>query len=289
METYYPETSIKSCMEQARNCYGPINVLIANAGITDESKTYKTNIRGTILTIKHFLMAVEEVQKASGHEIENIAIVITGSETGKFGQVDHIEYASGTSALQYDLVRGVRKEIVHLNSKARINAVAPGWVNTPLIEGRLDDPHKLWTEAQATVPLRKIAQPQDVARAMAFLASHRAAGHISGECLSVDGGMEGRIIWAEGDIKPRSSTATAIVARLESIIPPLITQPSASSSSKRKIQVLLSIDFDAVSGFLGTGAHENNNMADYSSGFFAGQVGVPRLLKLFQSTRLPPM
>lgn len=45
------------------------------------------------------------------------------------------------------------------------------------------------------VALRKIAEPGDVARAMAFLASHRAAGHISGQVLSVDGGMEGRLLF----------------------------------------------------------------------------------------------
>ncbi|KAF4303755.1 putative polysaccharide deacetylase family protein [Botryosphaeria dothidea] len=48
-----------------------------------------------------------------------------------------------------------------------------------------------------------------------------------------------------------------------------------------KIRVVLSIDFDAVSGWLGTGAHPDNNLADYSSGFFAAHVGVPRLLRLF--------
>lgn len=48
--------------------------------------------------------------------------------------------------------------------------------------------------------MRKMAQPEDVARAVAFLASHRAAGHITGECISVDGGMEGRIVWREGEI-----------------------------------------------------------------------------------------
>ena len=62
----------------------------------------------------------------------------------------HTEYASGKAGLQYGLVRGVKNEIVRLNSKARINAVAPGWVDTPLIDGRLDDPKELWAEAQAT-------------------------------------------------------------------------------------------------------------------------------------------
>jgi len=70
------------------------------AGITDEShefpiwkiplelwtKIYDTNIRGTFLTIKHFLQAAEESQSESGKDVENLAIVVTGSETGKFGQ-----------------------------------------------------------------------------------------------------------------------------------------------------------------------------------------------------------
>jgi peptidoglycan/xylan/chitin deacetylase (PgdA/CDA1 family) len=55
-----------------------------------------------------------------------------------------------------------------------------------------------------------------------------------------------------------------------------------SADKKRSIQILLSVDFDAVSGWLGTGAHADNNMADYSTGIFAGQVGAPRLLKLFR-------
>jgi peptidoglycan/xylan/chitin deacetylase (PgdA/CDA1 family) len=175
----------------------------------------------------------------------------------------------------------VKNEIVRLNSRARINAVAPGWVNTPLIEGRLDDPEEMWTEAQATVPLRKIAQPEDVARTMAFLASHRAAGHITGECISVDGGMEGRIVWKKDEVTytAQSSPTNPRVEKISPVIPiPVLT----TIVPKRKIQVLLSIDFDAVSGFLGTGASSTNDMAAYSSGYFAGQVGVPRLLKLFK-------
>ena len=208
---------------------------------------------------------------------------MTGSETGKFGQAGHTEYASGKAGLQYGLVRGVKNEIVRLNSKARINAVAPGWVDTPLIEGRLDEPDELWTEAQATVPLRKIAKPEDVARAMVFLASHRTAGHISGECLSVDGGMEGRVVWKKEEVMSgtQSTTTSSIMEKAQSII-----QPSLSPLPTRKIKILLSIDFDAVSGFLGTGASASNNLADYSSGYFAGQVGVPRLLKLFKKHKI---
>ncbi|RDW75064.1 hypothetical protein BP6252_06206 [Coleophoma cylindrospora] len=298
------ESSIQQCIAEAKSHHGPINILVANAGITDESnsysiweiplslwqKTYNTNIQGTFLTIKHFLLSAQESQAANGgEELENLAIVVTGSETGKFGQAGHTEYASGKAGLQYGLVRGVKNEIVRLNSKARINAVAPGWVDTPLIEGRLDDPAELWTEAQATVPLRKIAQPEDVARTMCFLASHRAAGHITGECISVDGGMEGRVVWKADEVLPAMTPSTSVTSSpVISKSLPRVSQPlpnipkSIATPRARKIQILLSVDFDAVSGFLGTGASPANNMADYSTGYFSGQVGVPRLLKLFK-------
>ncbi|KAH3942600.1 hypothetical protein HBI25_054750 [Parastagonospora nodorum] len=307
----------ESFAQAVKHHQAPVNILCANAGITDESnnypiwemptelwdRTYATNVRGTYLTIKHFLKSVEVAQIDTGKELANVSVIVTGSECGVFGQAGHVEYASGKAGLQYGLVRTVKNEIVRLNGKARINAVAPGWVDTKLIEGRLDDPKEMWREAQATVPLRKIAQPTDVARAAAFLASHRAAGHISGQCISVDGGMEGRIVWSEDEIqksqqtasRPTPKTAQSTVevfgtstqgVQISSVSQPTTSgQPTSASvtpQNTRKIKILLSVDFDAVSGWLGTGQHPDNNLADYSSGFFAGQVGVPRLLKLFK-------
>ncbi|KAL1648693.1 hypothetical protein SLS61_006824 [Didymella pomorum] len=300
------EDAISTSITQAVQTFGPIHILCANAGITDESsnypiwdmptelwdRTYAVNVRGTYLTIKHFLKSVHSSQTRIGKDLDNVSIVVTGSECGVFGQAGHVEYASGKAGLQYGLVRTVKNEIVRLNGKARINAVAPGWVDTKLIKGRLDDPKEMWREAQATVPLRKIAQPTDVARAAAFLASHRAAGHISGQCISVDGGMEGRIVWSEEEVEisqQTTSTQTMISkhtasaphtqsAALSAITPSL----KASTPDRPKIKVLLSVDFDAVSGWLGTGQHPDNNLADYSAGFFSAYVGVPRLLKLFK-------
>jgi len=242
---------------------------------------YNVNVRGTFLSIKHFLRSAEQSQQELQKELPNLAVVITGSECGKFGQAGHAEYASGKAGLQYGLVRGVKNEIVRLNAKARINAVAPGWVDTPLIEGRLDDPKEMYAEAQATVPLKKIAKPEDVARTVAFLASHRAAGHITGECISVDGGMEGRMVWKESEVLgPKPGAAIASTATAE----PSFTSTPQGIVARRKpsIKIALSVDFDAVSGWLGTGAHPDNNLADYSAGFFSARVGVPRLLRLFK-------
>ena len=113
-------------------------------------KTYAINVRGTFLTIKYFLKSVETFQLQTGEDMKNVAVVVTGSECGVFGQAGHVEYASGKAGLQYGLVKTVKNEIVRLNGRARINAVAPGWVDTKLIEGRLDDPKELYREAQAT-------------------------------------------------------------------------------------------------------------------------------------------
>jgi hypothetical protein len=83
---------------------------------------------------------------------------------------------------------------------------------------------------------------------MAFLASHRAAGHISGECLSVDGGMEGRLIWKENESVKTSEPMGQTNSGVLQSIPRSMPKPP-----RNKIRVAVSIDLDAVSGWLGTG------------------------------------
>lgn len=59
------------------------------------------------------------------------------------------------------------------------------------------------------------------------------------------------------------------------------TASPSTSKPNQKIKIAISIDFDAISGWLGTSQHPDNNMADLSSGYFSGYVGVPRLLTVF--------
>jgi len=65
-----------------------------------------------------------------------------------------------------------------------------------------------------------------------------------------------------------------------------ISRSLTRPTSPKRVKVAISFDFDAVSGWLGTGCHPDNNMADYSSGIFAGQVGAIRLLNLLKKTNI---
>lgn len=115
---------------------------------------------------------------------------------------------------------------------------------------------------------------------MAFLSSHRAAGHISGEVISVDGGMEGRIIHRESSVP--NSISIVSQPQPSSSIPTSLNPPSR----KRRLRIALTIDFDAISGYLGTGHDPHNTLSDYSAGIFSAKVGVPRLLSLFKKHKI---
>ncbi|KAJ5725157.1 uncharacterized protein N7483_006514 [Penicillium malachiteum] len=239
------EASIEAGFSKAKERFGAVNILIVNPtqenpskskpiwdlSLDDWNKSHQLSVRSSFLAIKHFLRGVCEYSQSSGCQLASPSIVVTETES--------------TAGLHYALLNTVRKEILQLNSDGRINAVACG----------LDDSDHA-----------KGITPADVARTMAFLASKRAAGHISGQCIQVEG--------KESHDNSQASKAVSAQDSAPSI-------PRALAKPKRnKIRVAVSIDLDAVSGWLGTNSHPDNILADYSAGFFAARVGVPRLLRM---------
>jgi 3-oxoacyl-[acyl-carrier protein] reductase len=146
--------------------------------------TLRTNLTLTFLTARAFLGLVER----SGHG----SLVLVGSTAGRFGEAGHADYAAAKSAIQVGLLRSLKNEIVRIAPRGRVNAVAPGWTYSPMTRGELDE--ELVSRISRTMALRKVAQAEDVARAVVVLASDELSGHVTGELVTVAGGMEGRTL-----------------------------------------------------------------------------------------------
>jgi 3-oxoacyl-[acyl-carrier protein] reductase len=146
--------------------------------------TLDANLTLTFLTARAFLRVVER----TGHG----NLVLVGSTAGRFGEAGHSDYAAAKAAIQVGLLLSLKNEVVRIAPRARVNAVAPGWTYSPMTRGELDD--ELVARISRTMALRKVALAEDIARAVVVLASDELSGHITGELVTVAGGMEGRTI-----------------------------------------------------------------------------------------------
>jgi 3-oxoacyl-[acyl-carrier protein] reductase len=148
-------------------------------------ETLRDNLTITFLTARAFLREVER----SGHG----SLVLVGSTAGLFGEAGHADYAAAKSAVLGGLLLSLKNEIVRIAPRGRVNAVAPGWTESPMTRTTLTDPG-LVERVTRTMPLRKVAQPEDVARQVVVLASDELSGHMTGQVVTVAGGMEGRVL-----------------------------------------------------------------------------------------------
>ena len=147
-------------------------------------ETLRANLTATFLPARGFLRIVER----SGHG----NLVVVGSTAGRFGEAGHADYAAAKSAIQVGLLLSLKNEIVRIAPRGRVNAVAPGWTYSPMTRGELDE--ALVSRISRTMALRKVAQAEDIARAVVVLASDELSGHVTGELVTVAGGMEGRTL-----------------------------------------------------------------------------------------------
>jgi len=148
-------------------------------------ETLRTNLTATYLTARAFLREVAR----NGHG----SLVMVGSTAGLFGEAGHADYAAAKSALTHGLLLSAKNEIVRSAPLGRVNVVCPGWTESPMTRTTLTDPD-LVRRVTRTMPLRKVAQPEDVARQVVVLASDELSGHVTGQVVTVAGGMEGRLL-----------------------------------------------------------------------------------------------
>jgi 3-oxoacyl-[acyl-carrier protein] reductase len=145
-------------------------------------ETLRANLTSAFLTARGFLRQLD------GHG----SLVLIGSTAGLFGEAGHADYAAAKSAVVYGLLLSLKNEVVRIAPRARVNAVCPGWTYSPMTRGAIDD--ALVARITRTMPLRKVAQAEDVARQVVVLASDELSGHVTGQIVTVAGGMEGRVV-----------------------------------------------------------------------------------------------
>jgi 3-oxoacyl-[acyl-carrier protein] reductase len=180
--------------------FGRVDVVFANAGRWPEpdlrlDETPAASLRAVIddnlWTAIWSARAFFATLSATGPRPDGLgaSLVFTGSTAGRFGEAGHSAYATAKSALR-GLALTLKNEIVRLDPAGRVNLVEPGWTVTPAVASHLDA--ALVERVTRTMPLRRIATVDDIVHAALFLGSSRAARHLSGEVLTVAGGMEGR-------------------------------------------------------------------------------------------------
>jgi len=191
------EAQADALFEQVRKELGGVDVCAAVAGAWPREdapvwelplerweQTLRENLTASFLTARGFL---REVAK-SGHG----SLVFVSSTAGIFGEAGHADYAAAKSAITYGLLLSLKNEIVRVAPRARVNTVAPGWTYSPMTRGELDQNRLDYVTS--TMALRKVASPEDVARQVVVLASDELSGHVTGQVVTVAGGMEGRLI-----------------------------------------------------------------------------------------------
>ena len=194
------EHEVDRLFEQARSALGRIDICAAIAGVWPSQdvpvwelplerweQTLRQNLTSSFLTARGFLREVER----NGHG----SLVLVGSTAGLVGEAGHADYAAAKSAVLGGLLLSLKNEVVRIAPRARVNAVAPGWTETPMTRGHVDP--EAVRRVSRTMALRKVATPEDIARQVVVLASDTLSGHVTGQVVTVAGGMEGRVLHEE--------------------------------------------------------------------------------------------
>jgi 3-oxoacyl-[acyl-carrier protein] reductase len=191
------EDDVERIFRETREALGGIDVCAAVAGqwpsedvpvwelpLERWERTLRANLTATFLTARAFLREVER----AGHG----SLVMIASTAGLFGEAGHADYAAAKAAIAGGLLPSLKNEVARIAPLARVNVVAPGWTESPMTRGHVDAEHV--RAISRTMALRKVAQPEDVARQVVVLASDEISGHVTGQVVTVAGGMEGRVV-----------------------------------------------------------------------------------------------
>jgi len=176
---------VDAMVAKVKEAYGRIDVLINNAGITQDARLVKmteaqfdkvvaVNLKGTFNCTQ--AVADQMIEQGSGAIVNASSVV---GIYGNFGQTNYAATKAGVIAFAKTWARELGPKGV------RVNAVCPGFVATHILD---TIPEKVLTEMENRVPLKRLGQPEELANVYAFLASDEAS-YINGAVLEVSGGL----------------------------------------------------------------------------------------------------
>lgn len=177
--------SVDAAFSAAEAAHGPVEVLVANAGITRDTLILRMTEEDWASVLEVNLTGSFRVAKRAAKSMLRARfgrIILTGSVVGLYGSPGQVNYASTKAAL-VGLARSLTRELGARGITA--NVVAPGFIETDMTAALGPD---LVAKYRAATPAARLGRPEEVAAAVAFLASDDA-GFISGAVLPVDGGL----------------------------------------------------------------------------------------------------
>ena len=193
----------------AVDAWGRLDVCLANAGAWPPEdvplgamdparfrRTVEINLLGAAWTARAFLGAL--ARTGPRDDGEGASLLFIGSTAGRFGERFHADYAASKAGL-LGLVLSLKNEIVEADPFGRVNLIEPGWTVTHMARPALDVPGNV-ARAVRTMPLRQLARAKDIARTALYLTSPTLARHVTGQTVTVAGGMEGRALWEPADV-----------------------------------------------------------------------------------------
>jgi 3-oxoacyl-[acyl-carrier protein] reductase len=176
---------VDAAFAAAEQAHGPIEILVSNAGITDDTLLLRMTEEQFCRVVDANLTGAYRVARRAAKSMLRARwgrMVFISSVVGLSGGAGQVNYAASKAGL-VGVARSIARELGSRSITA--NVVAPGYVDTDMTS-QLPAPRR--EEILSSIPLRRQATPEDIAAAVTFLASD-AAGYITGAVLPVDGGL----------------------------------------------------------------------------------------------------
>lgn len=177
--------SVDAAFRQVEEAHGPVEVLVANAGITNDqlllrmteedfTSVVDTNLTGSFRVVQRATKGMMRLKRGR--------IVLVSSVVGLLGSPGQVNYAASKSGL-VGMARSITRELGARGVTA--NVVAPGYIDTEMTQALDDD---LKAQYKKSIPAGRFAEPTEVAGVVRWLASDEAA-YVSGAVIPVDGGL----------------------------------------------------------------------------------------------------